>query len=85
MRLISRPDQSCRVLLLKRSDVDTSLKDFEGYTAFDLYNSTLSSTKPSASNDDSAELFTWGANRSASFILCTSRIENHVVALEMLP
>ena len=30
-----------RVLLLKRSDVDVSLKDYEGYTAYDLYNSEL--------------------------------------------
>lgn len=52
-----------RVLLLKRTDVDTSLKDFEGYTAFDLYNSTLRTTKPSHLGDVSAELFTWGANR----------------------
>lgn len=50
-------------LLLKRSDVDTSLKDFEGYTAFDLYNSTLRSTKLPESDDHLAELFTWGANR----------------------
>ena len=50
---------------MKRSDVDTSLKDFEGYTAFDLYNSTLSSTKPPSAYDDDipAELYTWGANR----------------------
>ena len=50
-------------LLLKRSDVDTSLKDFEGYTAFDLYNSTLRSTKTPESDDHLAELFTWGVNR----------------------
>ena len=50
-------------LLLKRPDVDTSLRDFEGYTAFDLYNSTLRSTKTPDSDDHLAELFTWGANR----------------------
>lgn len=44
--------------------MDTSLKDFEGYTAFDLYNSTLKNTKPPQYDDFSqAELFTWGANR----------------------
>ena len=52
----------CRLLFLQRSDVDTSLKDFEGYTAFDLYNSTVNDTKPDA-NDLRAELFTWGTNR----------------------
>lgn len=52
-----------RVLLLKRSDVDVSLKDYEGYTAYDLYNSTLETTKPSSSGNVPAELFTWGANR----------------------
>jgi hypothetical protein len=50
---------------LQRSDVDTSLKDFEGYTAFDLYNSTVNDTKPDA-NNLRAELFTWGTNRYAS-------------------
>ncbi|KZP19714.1 hypothetical protein FIBSPDRAFT_1024492 [Athelia psychrophila] len=58
------------VLLLKRSDIDTSLKDHEGYTAFDLYNSTIPSTKPASwSNREEphpAELFTWGVNRNAA-------------------
>ncbi len=51
-----------RLLLLQRSDTDSSLKDLEGYTAFDLYNSTLNGTKPDIGKVD-AELFTWGANR----------------------
>ena len=54
-----------RLLFLQRSDVDTSLKDFEGYTAFDLYNSTVNDTKPDA-NNLRAELFTWGTNRYAN-------------------
>ena len=54
-----------RLLFLQRSDVDTSLKDFEGYTAFDLYNSTVNDTKPDA-NNLRAELYTWGTNRYAS-------------------
>jgi len=53
-----------RLLLLQRADVDTSLKDLEGYTAFDLYNSTVNDTKPDA-RDLKAELFTWGTNRYA--------------------
>ncbi|KAF8810432.1 hypothetical protein BYT27DRAFT_7186506 [Phlegmacium glaucopus] len=53
------------LLLLQRPDIDTSLKDLEGYTAFDLYNSTVPDTKPDA-RDLKAELFTWGANRNAA-------------------
>jgi hypothetical protein len=44
---------------LQRSDVDTSLKDLEGHTAFDLYNSTVNDTKPDA-RDLKTELYTWG-------------------------
>lgn len=53
------------LLLLQRLDIDTSLKDLEGYTAFDLYNSTVNDTKPHA-KDLKAELFTWGTNRNAA-------------------
>lgn len=53
------------LLLLQRSDTDKSLQDLEGYTAFDLYNSTLNGTKPSE-NEVNAELYTWGANRNAA-------------------
>lgn len=49
------------VLLLQRSDIDITLKDYEGYTAFDLYNSTVEGTKPGG--DDGLDLFTWGTNR----------------------
>ncbi|KAJ2921453.1 hypothetical protein H1R20_g15641, partial [Candolleomyces eurysporus] len=52
-------------LLLQRSDLDINLKDKEGYTAFDVYNSTNNGTKPDI-NDKDAELFTWGANRNAA-------------------
>jgi hypothetical protein len=52
------------ILLLKRSDTDTSIKDFEGYTAYDLYNSTVNIAQPTAEEDVLAELFTWGTNRS---------------------
>lgn len=56
------------LLLLQRSDIDVSLKDSEGYTAFDLYNSTIEGTKPRNEDDAAlrAELFTWGANRNAA-------------------
>ncbi|KAF8959590.1 hypothetical protein BDZ97DRAFT_1666960 [Flammula alnicola] len=53
------------LLLLQRSDIDTSMKDGEGYSASDLYNSTVNGTKPD-SGDANAELFTWGANRNAA-------------------
>ncbi|KAJ3515702.1 hypothetical protein NLJ89_g1583 [Agrocybe chaxingu] len=53
------------LLLLQRSDIDASLKDYEGYTAFDLYNSTVDGTKPEPAAMN-AELFTWGANRNAA-------------------
>ncbi|KAF9046893.1 hypothetical protein BDZ89DRAFT_1155147 [Hymenopellis radicata] len=52
------------ILLLERSDIDVTLKDAEGYTAFELYNSTIEGTKPESAAR--AELFTWGANRNAT-------------------
>lgn len=50
-------------MLLQRSDLDRDIKDVEGYTAFDLYNSTVQGTKPVSGDDVNAELFTWGTNR----------------------
>ncbi|KAI6042195.1 hypothetical protein EDC04DRAFT_2866851 [Pisolithus marmoratus] len=80
--LLARPDEShwtalhralysgnveTAILLLKRSDIDTSLKDLEGYTAFDLYNSTVRNAKPPSCDEQIlADLFTWGANRNAA-------------------
>ena len=55
---------AARLLLLQCPGIDTSLKDLEGYTAFDLYNSTVNDTSPSE-GDTEAELYTWGANRYA--------------------
>ncbi|OCB92256.1 hypothetical protein A7U60_g336 [Sanghuangporus baumii] len=52
------------VLLLQRADIDVSLKDFEGYTAFDVYNSTVEGTKPSEL--ELTDLYTWGTNRNAA-------------------
>lgn len=51
-------------MLLLKAEADPLLKDFEGYTAFDLYNSTMRTTKPSV--DGPMELFTWGINRNAA-------------------
>ncbi|KAG6840585.1 hypothetical protein C0991_005725 [Blastosporella zonata] len=53
------------LLLLQRSDTDRTLQDLEGYTAFDLYNSTLNGTKPRR-DAPYGELYTWGANRNAA-------------------
>ncbi|KDR81018.1 hypothetical protein GALMADRAFT_241641 [Galerina marginata CBS 339.88] len=53
------------LLLLQHPGIDPALKDLEGYTAFDLYNSTVNGTKPNA-GEVNAELFTWGANRNAA-------------------
>lgn len=52
-----------RIMLLKRTDTDTSIKDIEGYTAFDLYNSTVRTANPTSLEDGYADLLTWGANR----------------------
>lgn len=51
------------ILLLKRSDINVSIKDFEGYTAYDLYNSTVRSSQLPAGEEVLADLFTWGTNR----------------------
>ncbi|KAI9507165.1 hypothetical protein F5148DRAFT_1149969 [Russula earlei] len=55
------------ILLLKRSEIDTSLKDFEGYRAFDVYNTTVEDTMPNKrASRRGLELYTWGTNRNAS-------------------
>ncbi|KAG2012110.1 ankyrin repeat domain-containing protein 28 [Coprinopsis cinerea AmutBmut pab1-1] len=63
-------------MLLQRSDIDISLKDWEGYTAFDLYNSTINGTNPD-SRQLNAELFTWGANRNAALGLGDGNDRSH--------
>jgi hypothetical protein len=51
--------------LLKRSSpADLRVKDFEGLTPFDLYNSTVHGTNPVPIESEGGELFTWGANRN---------------------
>ncbi|BGP17782.1 hypothetical protein JCM10213v2_005824 [Rhodosporidiobolus nylandii] len=57
-------------LLLARDDVDTRVKDSEGLTPFDVYNSTIDGTNPSDTlltspgNPGRLEMFSWGANRN---------------------
>lgn len=50
------------LLILRRQDTDPDLKDFEGYTAYDLYNSTIEHSKPASSPSPLADLYTWGTN-----------------------
>ncbi len=47
--------------LLARNDLDLSIKDAEGLTAMDLYNSTSEGTNPE-SNARGTDLFVWGSN-----------------------
>ncbi|KAG8936134.1 hypothetical protein FRC02_004452 [Tulasnella sp. 418] len=51
------------VLLLQHADMDTGIKDYDGYTAFDLYSSTIEGTLPTPGAQD---LFIWGSNRNAT-------------------
>ena len=64
------------------------VKDYEGYTAFDVYNSTVDGTKPLPDRhprdlvDSSiarvpADLFTWGTNRNASLGLGDASNRTH--------
>lgn len=51
-------------LLLARDDVELSIKDREGYTAFDLYNLTIEGGLPDPHHSSRSELYTWGTNRN---------------------
>lgn len=62
-------------MLLQRPGADRSLEDFEGYTAFDLYNSTLNGTKPSL-DALCADLYTWGINKYIAILRVTELILN---------
>ncbi|KAH9055770.1 regulator of chromosome condensation 1/beta-lactamase-inhibitor protein II [Lactarius vividus] len=66
-RALYNGNLSTAILLLQRSDVDTTLKDSEGYRAFDLYNTTVEDTMPNKRDTTGGfELYTWGTNRNAS-------------------
>ncbi|WVW82934.1 hypothetical protein I302_104949 [Kwoniella bestiolae CBS 10118] len=49
--------------LLARGDIDLSVKDAEGMTAFDLYNGTVEGTNP-PHDVDGSDLYVWGVNRN---------------------
>ena len=72
------------------------IKDYEGYTAFDVYNSTVSGTKPlpdrhprdptdSPTARVPADLFTWGTNRNASLGLGDANDRTHPDQVALLP
>lgn len=63
------------VLLLQRSDIDASVKDFEGYIPFDVYNATVEGTKPSPT--EPRDLYTWGTNR---FVACGAPLSLHLIS-----
>ncbi|KAJ6531261.1 hypothetical protein B0H19DRAFT_1242375 [Mycena capillaripes] len=69
-RALYNGNLAATLLLLQRSDIEISLKDLEGHTAFDLYNSTVSGTGPTHALH--AELHTWGVNRNAALGLVDS-------------
>ena len=51
-------------VLLNRDDLDLSLKDREGYVAFDIYNLTINDITPNALYCSRSEFYTWGTNRN---------------------
>ena len=52
-----------RILLLKHVDIDVSIKDPEGNTAVDVYNTTVQNSKPhSTTHEIFVDLLTWGTN-----------------------
>ncbi|KAF8594148.1 hypothetical protein BDV93DRAFT_565726 [Ceratobasidium sp. AG-I] len=54
------------ILLLGRNDIDTSVRDLEGMTSFDVYNATVEGTAPDVSASAPRELLVWGSNRNAT-------------------
>lgn len=51
--------------LLSRTDTDLGLKDYEGLTAMDLWNSTCEGTNP-AIDAAGTDLYTWGSNKNVT-------------------
>lgn len=50
--------------LLQRHDIDVSVKDAEGLTAFDMYNGTVEGTNPPSGAEEGTDLYVWGVNRN---------------------
>ena len=55
-------------VLLRRADIDLRVRDFEGLTPLELYNTTVAGTGPSdeEASDGQADMFVWGGNRNYS-------------------
>lgn len=51
------------VMLAARSDIDLRIKDWDGYTPFDLYNESVRGTAPEQLAGGERELYVWGNNR----------------------
>ena len=49
---------------MARGDVDMGVKDYEGFTAFDVFNSTCEGTNP-IDGAAGTDLYTWGSNRES--------------------
>ena len=85
----------CSVLLLERNDIDLTIRDSEGNTAIDLYNSTVNYTKPSPVDTRhctdgkihaaTMELYTWGANRNATLGLGDGNDRVHPELVQLHP
>ncbi|WFD31130.1 hypothetical protein MSPP1_002163 [Malassezia sp. CBS 17886] len=54
------------ISLLRRPDIDTHVRDYEGLTPFDLYNLTVPNTAP-APGAHAGDLHVWGGNRNFQF------------------
>ncbi|CAO1623327.1 unnamed protein product [Jaminaea pallidilutea] len=48
--------------LLRHSNIDVRVKDFENLSPFDLYNSTVAGTNPPVDGEIRGDLYLWGSN-----------------------
>ncbi|KAG8984218.1 hypothetical protein FRB94_006226 [Tulasnella sp. JGI-2019a] len=51
------------VALARQTDIDLRLKDWDGYTPFDLYNESVKGTAPTIARGAGKGLYIWGQNR----------------------
>lgn len=80
---------------MERSEIDITIRDAEGNTAIDLYNSTINYTKPSVADarlrtagrrlSPPTELYTWGANRNATLGLGDGNDRVHPEHVQLYP
>lgn len=55
--------------LLERADTDLGIKDTEGLTAMDLWNSSCAGTNPPETGAQGTDLYTWGSNSACPQII----------------